>query len=210
MRFFRSSLICAKVSSQPSGRNKGSYPKPPLPTGSRSTRPGHSPRAVRTSPLLKQSVMTLTKRACRCPSGTSFISSRSFWLLDSSVASSPENLAEYTPGAPSSTWTSSPESSAMALIPVAFMMASALIREFSSKVVPVSSTSRSAAPASAFEMTCIPKASVIFFISLSLCAFPVAATTVKPFKSKGTSSCLKGACPSSGRLPEIRLDRLNN
>ena len=64
----------------------------------------------------------------------------------------------------------------MAGRPLASMTALALSREFSSKVVPVSSTSIST-PASASEQTSIPRWDRMSFISTSFFAFLLASTS---------------------------------
>ena len=62
-------------------------------------------------------------------------------LLRASVASGPEKRADHTPGKPPKASTFNPESSEITIFPVNFEIVSALSRAFSSKVIPVSSTS---------------------------------------------------------------------
>ena len=68
----------------------------------------------------------------------------------------------------------------MAGRPLASITALALSREFSSKVVPVSSTSTST-PASASEQTSIPSWDRISFISTSFFLFLLASTSFMSF-----------------------------
>ena len=143
--------------------------------------PGHSPRAVITSPLGKQQVMTETNLAVRGVWPRIFSSSRRYRPVSSRPG--PPYRAEYTPGAPSSASTHRPESSAMAGIPVASITAFALSRELSSKVSPVSSTS-TCTPSSDCRHTSMPRWERISFISLSFFSFWLANTSFIPQPSK--------------------------
>ena len=142
--------------------------------GVKATVPSHSPLAESTSPLGKQQVITDTKRQVRGIWPRMFSSSRR--TRPGSSSPGPPYRAEYTPGAPLRASTHSPESSAMAGRPLASMTALAFSREFSSKVVPVSSTSTST-PASASEQTSTPRWDRISFISASFFLFLLASTS---------------------------------
>jgi len=64
-------------------------------------------------------------------------------IFSLSVALSPEYLADLIPGSPFRRSTTRPESSAIEISPVALAVSDAFIIAFSSKVLPVSLTSRS-------------------------------------------------------------------
>ena len=113
-------------------------------------------------------------------SGTPCISSNNLVYFSSSVAFSPQYLAEYTPGLPSSASTDNPESSAMAGIPVALKAAFAFIKAFSAKVVPVSSTSPRFTPASFAETASMPRGFKILSSSFNFFALLVAMINFIP------------------------------
>ncbi len=127
----------------------------------RAVRAAASPRAARTPRLPgprsgaepaepgTASAAAQTNAAPRYPSGTSASWSSSSRRLAASSPCRPAQRAEKIPGAPPSTSTASPESSAIATSPVACATARALSSEFSAKVTPVSATSGApTAPAS--------------------------------------------------------------
>ena len=95
-------------------------------------------------------------------------------MLESSVACSPEYLAEYTPGAPPKASTHSPESSAIVIIPVYFAISKAFLAELASNVSPSSTTSGISIPSLIESISIFFTFLKIAVISSILCLFPVA------------------------------------
>ena len=143
MAFFSSGSSSAKVFFRPGTKKMGSYPKPSAPLG-----------------RVGQGALALAPGGHRVPIGEAAADGRHEICTGgpagpacspAAVCSGPRRPGrdrrtgrEYTPGAPLRASTHRPESSAMAGRPVASMTAFAFRRAFSSKVVPVSSTSTSA------------------------------------------------------------------
>ena len=168
--------------------NNGSYPNPLSPAGRVAIWPGHS--AWTTSDWLfgaastKQQVKWAERSSPTSPPS----SDKSLALFAASLFGSPAKRAEYTPGWPSSASTQRPESSANTIVWSSFAIVSAFKRAFSSKVVPVSSTSSNSGK-SRSVFTEYPFGSKISANSL---AFPTlfVAITISFFNSTGFTSSL--------------------
>ena len=133
------------------------------------------PFAVHSRPSGNTSATQLSKYAPRFSSGTPASFCNSSALFAASSPCTPAKRALYTPGAPPSASTHSPESSAKADRPSALHTVRALMSAFSAKVAPVSSMSP-ANPASCMER--IAKPVKISAISRSLPLLPLATTIV--------------------------------
>ena len=113
--FFISAFICAKLSSNPSGINTGSYPKPSLPQGDSAIVPSTLPSNRCSSPsIIKAMAVRKAAFLFDFPSrrfNKSRILAVESWLAASGLSMA-ANLAVWTPGSPPSASTSRPVSSA--------------------------------------------------------------------------------------------------
>src|SRR6202022_1881590 len=177
-----SAVISAVVCSNPSGRKIGSYPNPPLPRGTLTSRPSTRPVTThsRDPGPGTTSAAAQTNCAPRRSSGPSATCARTRSRLARSSPCPPAQRADSTPGMPPSASTHRPESSATAGRPVERAIARAFSSAFSSNVAPVSATSgapgNSSSPAS---VICVPPESSaprIRVSSRSLAALLAAST----------------------------------
>ena len=130
--------------------NTGSKPNPLSPRGGQTSVPSTLPTnsTSRPSGWARQSVALNEPRRARRRVGARRLQRvldppHADHVVAPALADEPAQSAVYTPGWPPIASTQSPESSASAIVPDAFAAACALIRAFSSNVVPVSSGSGS-------------------------------------------------------------------